>query len=505
MNNYQAVLRANQGAVDATIDQLLAMSTDNENEKLRNEMEKKEKQQWTSQPSSVATPVSLASATPCVKANTSQASHPCQPRPTSSSPLLSLPQSQQAGSVQQGGPPPIPAALVSSSHSPNRRVQGSASSTTSGSTVSPSKAKEAQNPQLVPSPATSTTSSPRRADERDGHCRTGPNGDSSPNKEDGAEMVEQSGDVGETDGEETIPLRVIHGWEPPLVGQLPDDFLRITTPPPSVQWTPTGKKPQGLMLSHQLLQQRYAENQERRGALLGAGGAVGDPDLDRFLEDERIALFLQNEEFMAELRWNKDFLSTLEKDQLQRGDCDSPPEDHMGSFPLGKSLSSSGHDEDALFKERLKNMGKVSRKKFAQLARVFTGRKKRSGSGAGGAKHILSQGPAPSRDNLLLNAEPLLPDEDDDEDDMERFDAEAGGSSEAEEEAEQGDSARCRRSQRHMRLGGVERRKRSGQRSSGDGKEDEDEEDKGGGGDFHHHHLRESHNGGHGRRAESRE
>lgn len=38
----QAVLRANQGAVDATIDQLLAMTTDNENEKLRNEIEQKE-------------------------------------------------------------------------------------------------------------------------------------------------------------------------------------------------------------------------------------------------------------------------------------------------------------------------------------------------------------------------------------------------------------------------------------------------------------------------------
>lgn len=30
------------------------------------------------------------------------------------------------------------------------------------------------------------------------------------------------------------------------------------------------------------------------------------------LEDERIAMLLQNEEFMAELRWNKDFLSTLD-------------------------------------------------------------------------------------------------------------------------------------------------------------------------------------------------
>jgi hypothetical protein len=54
----------------------------------------------------------------------------------------------------------------------------------------------------------------------------------------------------------------------------------------------------------------------------------------------------------------------------------------------------------------------VSRKKFAQLARVFTRRKKRSS-----AKNILSQGPAPSRDNLLLNAEPLLDGDDDDDDD----------------------------------------------------------------------------------------
>lgn len=63
------------------------------------------------------------------------------------------------------------------------------------------------------------------------------------------------------------------------------------------------------MINQQLLQQKYAENQRVRGVLC----EVGDPELDRYLEDERIALFLQNEEFMAELRWNKDFLSTLEK------------------------------------------------------------------------------------------------------------------------------------------------------------------------------------------------
>ena len=64
-----------------------------------------------------------------------------------------------------------------------------------------------------------------------------------------------------------------------------------------------------MMLSQQLLQQKLAEHQRVRGSL----GEGTDPDLDRYLEDERFALFLQNEEFMAELRWNKDFLSTLEK------------------------------------------------------------------------------------------------------------------------------------------------------------------------------------------------
>ena len=54
------------------------------------------------------------------------------------------------------------------------------------------------------------------------------------------------------------------------------------------------------------------------------------------LEDERIALFLQNEEFLSELRINQDFLSTLDQDIGEKG---------------------SGHDTEA-FKERLRNMGK---------------------------------------------------------------------------------------------------------------------------------------------------
>lgn len=41
--------------------------------------------------------------------------------------------------------------------------------------------------------------------------------------------------------------------------------------------------------------------------------SVNDPDLVQYLEDERIALFLQNKEFFQELKDNKEFLSTLER------------------------------------------------------------------------------------------------------------------------------------------------------------------------------------------------
>ncbi|KMY96966.1 CUE domain-containing protein 1 isoform X1 [Drosophila simulans] len=76
--------------------------------------------------------------------------------------------------------------------------------------------------------------------------------------------------------------------------------------------------------------------------------APGQQDFE--LPDEQFALMLQNEEFMNQLRWNQDFMNALEKEQS------------------GKAKG----EDDAPFQERLKNMGKMSRKKFLQMARVFT-------------------------------------------------------------------------------------------------------------------------------------
>ena len=64
--------------------------------------------------------------------------------------------------------------------------------------------------------------------------------------------------------------------------------------------------------------------------------------------------------------------------------------------------------DEAVFREKLKNMGKTSKRKFSQMASMFSRRK--------GAKQLLGHAPAPSKDNLLLNAEPLVNDFDSDDD-----------------------------------------------------------------------------------------
>lgn len=69
------------------------------------------------------------------------------------------------------------------------------------------------------------------------------------------------------------------------------------------------------------------------------------------IPDEQFAIMLQNEEFMNELRWNEEFMNALEKEQQDKG---------------------RNGEEDMIFKERLKHMGKRSRKKFMQVAKVFT-------------------------------------------------------------------------------------------------------------------------------------
>uniref|UniRef100_A0A3B4BCR0 CUE domain-containing protein n=1 Tax=Periophthalmus magnuspinnatus TaxID=409849 RepID=A0A3B4BCR0_9GOBI len=96
-------------------------------------------------------------------------------------------------------------------------------------------------------------------------------------------------------------VRSYRNWNPPLLGNLPDDFLRILPQQlDSIKWTaPSGSAP-GTAGSNGV-------------SAHSTGPTEQDKKLKQYLEDERIALFLQNEEFMRELQRNREFLIALER------------------------------------------------------------------------------------------------------------------------------------------------------------------------------------------------
>merc|ERR1711997_518137 len=118
---------------------------------------------------------------------------------------------------------------------------------------------------------------------------------------------------------------------------------------------------------------------------------------------------------MAELRRDHEFMSALESEDSDTTSRSHPP--YPGGTNPGTTTSAAGSSisrgkptmmDEAVFREKLKNMGKTSKRKFSQLASMFSRRK--------GAKQLLGHAPAPSKDNLLLNAEPLVNDFDSDDD-----------------------------------------------------------------------------------------
>ena len=125
---------------------------------------------------------------------------------------------------------------------------------------------------------------------------------------------------------------------------------------------------------------------------------------------------LQNEEFMAELRRDTDFMTALEMEH-ERANLAATESSKLHTSGSGgaEGAGASGGKakgmlDDELFRDKLKNMGKTSKKKFSQLAAIFSRRKSAAKQLLGG--HAGAHGP--SKDNLLLNAEPLVNEDDSD-------------------------------------------------------------------------------------------
>ncbi|XP_037350758.1 CUE domain-containing protein 1 isoform X2 [Talpa occidentalis] len=200
--------------------------------------------------------------------------------------------------------------------------------------------------------------------------------------------------------------RRYRNWNPPLLGNLPDDFLRILPQQlDSIQGNPGGSTPRS-----------------GDGGLpptAGLGARDQESRWKQYLEDERIALFLQNEEFMKELQRNRDFLLALERDRLkyesQKSKSSSVAIGNEFGFPStvpGTSDTNPTVSEDALFRDKLKHMGKSTRRKLFELARAFSEKTKMRKSKR---KHLLkhqSLGAAASTANLLDDVEGHPCDED---------------------------------------------------------------------------------------------
>ncbi|KAI1893399.1 hypothetical protein AGOR_G00123330 [Albula goreensis] len=211
-------------------------------------------------------------------------------------------------------------------------------------------------------------------------------------------------------------VRSYRNWNPPLLGNLPDDFLRILPQQmDSIQSTQSSlSQPSSSSSSSLSSVPQQAGSGGGAGAGSGGGATEQERKLKQYLEDERIALFLQNEEFMRELQRNREFLTALERDRLKYESKKSKSSHTSASMesstagehcPAGSVDACAAVSDDALFRDKLKHMGKSTRKKLFEIARGFSEKTKRRKTKRRTLLKHQSLGTAASTANLLDDVE----------------------------------------------------------------------------------------------------
>ncbi|KAL0973332.1 hypothetical protein UPYG_G00202060 [Umbra pygmaea] len=219
--------------------------------------------------------------------------------------------------------------------------------------------------------------------------------------------------------------RQIHSyrnWNPPMLGNLPDNFLRILPQQlDSIQGSQSSlSQPSSFSSSLSSVAPPTSQGGVSRpgegGAPVNAvAGAEQERKLKQYLDDERIALFLQNEEFMRELQRNREFLVALERDRLKYESKKSKTSHSFASMENstpgeqcgmpGSLEACTAVSDEAMFRDKLKHMGKSTRKKLFEIARSFSEKTKRRKSKRRTLLKHQALGTANSTANLLDDVE----------------------------------------------------------------------------------------------------
>ncbi|XP_071850161.1 CUE domain-containing protein 1-like isoform X2 [Apostichopus japonicus] len=168
------------------------------------------------------------------------------------------------------------------------------------------------------------------------------------------------------------PRPIAKRYKPALLGPLPDDFLRMPSPTPPSQ--PQSQPPQQILSND--IQERLMENRRQRNSV-----RKNDKRSQQRLEDERIALLLQNEVFLDELRRNPDFIASLDTDYrnaLQATqNTNAEPQGAVGGASGGAPEVGALVDNEDV-RSKLPHMGKSTKTKLSTIAKKFNKKKRKS-------------------------------------------------------------------------------------------------------------------------------
>lgn len=156
-------------------------------------------------------------------------------------------------------------------------------------------------------------------------------------------------------------------WKAPLVGELPRDFLRLESFFDILTINELGDNLSLETIPINDFSHRHTNIDDN--------------------EDVKLAIMLQNEEFLQELRQNKEFVSSLEADHeravvsfektgnicSKSGSAFIAPGINSGGGTKSRTMHASFQD-DVAFRQKLKHMGKSTKKKFSKMAKKFSHR-----------------------------------------------------------------------------------------------------------------------------------